>query len=350
VSVPTSDIDLFTDEVLLDPYPYYSELRELGAVVHLPRNDVYALTRYDVIRNALGDPETFSSRTIGFNPMVNEALQGTSLASDPPVHSRLRATLTQNLSPRALRGLKQQIDTKAAALVDELAAQGSFEAIDALARAFPLEVVADLIGFTGHVRDNMLRWGQAAMQVIGPMNQRTAENFPIAGELYAWCSEVTAEDLAPGSVGRGIFDAEARGDIPANTAGHIIHQYLGAGVDTTIAAIGNIVALFGTHPEQFDLVRKDPSLVPAAFAEVLRFWVPIHAWAATSPRTWRSTASRCRPAPRPRSSSAPATATRATTRTRTPSWSSATRSTTCPSATARTAAPARGWRGSRRTP
>lgn len=278
MSIPTSDLDLFSDEVLLDPYPYFAELRELGAVVHLPANDVYALTRYDVIRDALGDPATFSSRAIGFNPMVNEALQGTSLASDPPVHAQLRATLTENLSPRALRGLKTTIDAKAQALVGELVAQGSFEAIDALARAFPLEVVADLIGFTGHVRDNMLRWGQAAMQVIGPMNQRTVENFPIAGELYAWCAGVTAEDLAPGSVGRGIFDAEARGAIPPNTAGHIIHQYLGAGVDSTIAAIGNIVALFGRYPEQFDLVRKDPSLVPAAFAEVLRFWPPINTW------------------------------------------------------------------------
>lgn len=278
MSVPTSSIDLFADEVLLDPYPYVAELRELGAVVHLPANDVYALTRYDTIRDALGDPATFSSRSIGFNPMVNEALQGTSLASDPPVHAQLRATLTENLSPRALRGLKTQIDAKAGALVDDLVARGSFEAIDALARAFPLEVVADLIGFTGHVRDNMLRWGQAAMQVIGPMNQRTVENFPIAGELYGWCAGVTAEDLAPGSVGRGIFDAEARGDIPPNTAGHIIHQYLGAGVDSTVAAIGNIVALFGRYPEQFDLVRKDRSLVPAAFAEVLRFWPPINTW------------------------------------------------------------------------
>lgn len=278
MSIPTSDLDLFADEVLIDPYPRYAELRELGGVVHLPGNGVYALTRYDVIRNALGDPGTFSSRTIGFNPMVNEALQGTSLASDPPVHAQLRATLTENLSPRALRGLKTTIDAKAAALVDDLAARGSFEAIDALARVFPLEVVADLIGFTGHVRDNMLRWGQAAMQVLGPMNQRTAESFPIAGELYGWCSGVTAEDLAPGSVGRGIFDAEARGDIPPNTAGQIIHQYLGAGVDTTIASIGNIVALFGRHPDQFDLVREDTSLVPAAFAEVLRYWVPIHAW------------------------------------------------------------------------
>ncbi|WP_055596795.1 cytochrome P450 [Streptomyces hirsutus] len=275
---PASDVDLFADDVLVDPYPVYAELRELGPVVHLRKNDVYALTRYDVIRGALADWESFSSTSIAFNPMANEALTGTSLASDPPVHTQLRATLTENLSPRALRGLKGQIEAKADALVAELVEKGSFEAIDALARAFPLEVVADLIGFEGHVRDNMLRWGQAAMQVLGPMNQRTAENFPIAGELYAWCSQVKATDLAEGSVGRGIFDAEARGTIPPDTAGHIIHQYLGAGVDTTMAAIGNVVALFGSHPDQLDLIREDPSRVPAAFNEVLRFWAPIHAW------------------------------------------------------------------------
>ncbi|MEV0154687.1 cytochrome P450 [Micromonospora sp. NPDC050686] len=284
-AVPISDLDLFDDTVLVDPYPSYAALRDVGGVVHLPANDVYVLTRYDVIRNALGDWETFSSAgAIGFNPMVNEALTGTSLASDPPVHTQLRATLTANLSPRALRGLKDRIEAKADALVEELVNKGSFEAIDGLARALPLQVVADLIGFTGHARDNMLRWGQAAMQVIGPMNQRTAESFPIAGELYAWCSTVTAEDLTPGSVGRGIFEAEARGDIPPDTAGHIIHQYLGAGVDTTIASIGNIIALLAAHPEQLALVRENPSLVPAAFNEVLRYWAPIHAWGRRTTR------------------------------------------------------------------
>lgn len=274
----TADVDLFADDVLVDPYPIYTQLRDLGSVVHLPANDVYVLTRYDVIRDALADWETYSSSSIGFNPMVNEALAGTSLASDPPLHTQLRATLSANLSPRALRGVKDQIDAKADALVAQLVEKGSFEAIDDLARAFPLEVVADLIGFTGAVRDNMLRWGQAAMQVLGPMNQRTAENFPIAGELYQWCATVAADDLTPGSVGRGIFEAEARGDIPANTAGNIIHQYLGAGIDTTIAALGNVVALFAAHPEQLRLVREDPTLVAAAFNETLRYWAPVHAW------------------------------------------------------------------------
>src|SRR3954449_6768465 len=143
MSVPSSAIDLFSDEVLLDPYPTYAELRELNGVVHLPANDVYALTRYDVVRAALGDWETFSSaHGIGFNPMVNEALAGTSLASDPPEHTALRAALTENLSPRALRGLKGQIDARADSLVAELVEQGSFDAIDAIARQFPLQVVA----------------------------------------------------------------------------------------------------------------------------------------------------------------------------------------------------------------
>ena len=74
------------------------------------------------------------------------------------------------------------------------------------------------------------------MQVIGPMNPRTAESFPIAGELYGWCSAVTADDLAPGSVGRGIFDAEASRRHPRRHRGAHHPPVPRAGVDTTIAA------------------------------------------------------------------------------------------------------------------
>jgi cytochrome P450 len=274
----TSDIDLFADSVVIDPYPTYKALRDQAAVVHLPANHVYALTRYDTIRAALGDPATFSSvKAVGFNPGVNDALQGTTLASDPPEHTQLRATLVANLTPLKLRTIEAQVGGKAEALVAKLVSAGGFEAIEGLARALPLEIVTDLIGFKGRARDNMVRWGQAAQEVLGPMNQRTAENFPIAGELYGWCSQVTANDLAPGSIGRGIFEAQERGEIPAGSAGHIIHQYLAAGVDTTVAAIGNVVALFGRHPEQFERVRQDAALIPSAFNEVLRYFAPIHA-------------------------------------------------------------------------
>jgi len=102
---PVSDLDLFDDDVLIDPYPSYAALRELGPVVHLPANEVYALTRYRVIRTALIDWESFSSvGAIGFNPMVNEALSGTSLASDPPDHTRLRRLVASAHTNQPRRG------------------------------------------------------------------------------------------------------------------------------------------------------------------------------------------------------------------------------------------------------
>ena len=77
---------------------------------------------------------------------MNRALEGTSLTTDPPDHARLRAALTENLSPRALRSLKTEIDEKADRMVAGLVERGSFDGIDDLARAFPILIVADMIG------------------------------------------------------------------------------------------------------------------------------------------------------------------------------------------------------------
>jgi cytochrome P450 len=274
----TSAIDLFSDEVLIDPYPAFAELRETAAVVYLETNRAWALTRYDAIRDALGDPATFSSNKVAFNDDMNRALEGTSLTTDPPDHGRLRAALTENLSPRALRSLKSEIDEKADRMVAGLVERGSFDGIGDLARAFPILIVADLIGVQGEVRANILRWGEAAFNVLGPMNQRTIDNFPIAGELFQWATTVQAKDLSEGSMGRAIFAAAERGDIPMDSCGHIIHQYVAAGVDSTIATLGNTLAHLGAHPDQYELLSEDPSLIPSALNEVLRFEGPVHAF------------------------------------------------------------------------
>ncbi len=277
-SPATAELDLFSDEVLSDRDPYFAQLRAIASVVHLPVNKAWALTRYDVIRDALGAPEVFSSTKVAWNDDMNNALRGTSLATDPPDHAALRAALTENLSPRALRTMKAQIDAKADAVVAALVEKGSFDGIAELARAFPLEVVADMIGIQGTARDNVLRWGDAAFNVLGPMNPRTIENFPIAGELFGWATTVTAGDLTEGSMGRAIFAAAERGVIPQEACGHIIHQYVAAGMDTTIASIGNALNHLGRNPEQFAILRADPSLVPSTFNEVLRYESPVHAF------------------------------------------------------------------------
>lgn len=276
-TVPVEDVDLFSDEVLLEPYETYRRLRDEGAVVHLPAGDLYALTRYDEVRAALGDPATFTSTRVAFNPTMNEVLKGTSLASDPPEHTRLRAVLTENLSPRALRKVKDDIDAKADAMVRDLAQRGSFEGMGDLARALPLSIVADMIGVNAEIKAQMLDWGEAAFNLLGPLNQRAQASFGKAQELFQWSHNIQASELAEGSMGRAIFAAAERGEIPYESCGMIIHQYVAAGMDTTITSIGNAIALFGEHPDQFELLRSDPSLVPSAFAEVLRYQAPFPA-------------------------------------------------------------------------
>lgn len=269
------DVDLFADEVLIDPYDTYARLREQAAVVHLASRDLYAITRYDEVRDALGDPSTFSSTKVGFNPMINEVLKGTSLATDPPDHAALRSVLTENLSPRALRKEKEAIDEKADTMVRELVARGGFDGVKDLAEPLPLSIVADMIGVSPEIKAQLIGWGEAAMNLLGPMNERSEAYLPRAQELYGWSHNSTAADLRPGSMGHAIFSAAERGEIPFESCGMIIHQYIAAGMDTTIATIGNALALFGDHPDQYVLLRENHALVGSAMNEVLRYHAPL---------------------------------------------------------------------------
>lgn len=273
----TSTTDIWADEILRNPHETFTALREQAPVVYLETSDVWALTRYAEIREALGDWESFSSTRVAFNPQMNEVLTGTTLASDPPLHTQLRAALSENLTPRALRGLKVTIDEKADRIVAAAVDRGSFDGVKDLAQELPLQIVLDLIGVQGEVREKILGWGAAAFNLLGPMNERAQQSFPLAGELFEWTHGMQGDKLAEGSIGRAIFDAGARGDIPPELCGHIIHQYLAAGMDTTIGAIANAIRLFGENPAEFAKVKADPTLIPAAFNEVLRMEAAMHA-------------------------------------------------------------------------
>ncbi|WP_258198954.1 hypothetical protein [Streptomyces sp. A244] len=105
-TLPSSDLDLFATDTLLDPCPVYARLRDAGPVVRLSRYDAWALPRYEQVSAALRDHETFSSASgVGFMEGLNELMAGGALASDPPHHSTLRVILSRMLMPRSLRDL-----------------------------------------------------------------------------------------------------------------------------------------------------------------------------------------------------------------------------------------------------
>ncbi|HUI15844.1 MAG TPA: hypothetical protein VL048_20480 [Xanthobacteraceae bacterium] len=88
---PASDLELYTDAALTDPYPIYQELRDLAPAVFLNRYGLYVLPRYDGVRAALGNWQVFSSaHGVSMNDTMNEALRDGLLCSDPPRHNVLR--------------------------------------------------------------------------------------------------------------------------------------------------------------------------------------------------------------------------------------------------------------------
>jgi cytochrome P450 len=81
--------------------------------------------------------------------------------------------------------------------------------------------------------------------------------------------------LKPGSWAAGIHEAVARGEVPGQACPAMMVDYMGPSLDTTICAISNAVWLFANNPDQWELVREDPRLIPSAVNEVLRFDAPI---------------------------------------------------------------------------
>lgn len=268
--------DFFGEEVLSDRDRYYAAWRDSAAVVHLTRNDLWALTRYDAIRFALATPAIFSSTKAVFNDMMNDALRGSALASDPPEHAPLRAVLAKYLSPRVVRSRQSDMETYADELVSSAAAQGSFDAIR-LAQAYHQRIIGEMIGMRREIQARVVPWGDSALNVFGPFNQRTFKHLPVAGDLVRWAMQVTPDQLGEGSVGRAVFEAADRGEIPHEACTGLIQQLVAAGIDTAIASLGNLVAHLGDNPAQYAMLRAEPGLAGAAFTESLRLESPIHA-------------------------------------------------------------------------
>ncbi|MFC6674266.1 hypothetical protein [Marinobacterium aestuariivivens] len=176
-------------------------MRELGPVVWLPKNNVYALTRYAEVTEALRKPKLFiSSKGLSLNPKVNELLTGSTLNSDPPEHDKTRAVTGAPLLPGALSKIEGRIRAAANGLIEHLAERGEFDAISDLAQFLPVTIVAELVGLPDAGRENMLRWASATFNLFGSENARAKAAFKDLQELKAFLDEYgTPEMLKPGA-------------------------------------------------------------------------------------------------------------------------------------------------------
>lgn len=276
---PLLDFDLFNDQQLENPYAGYKKLRDSGPVVHLTNYDVTVLARYENIRYALDNWQTFSSADgVSLNDLLNKAWTGTVIATDPPYHSALRSVLNQRVAPRQIRKLTDQIQLRADKLVDQLIEQKSFDLMQDCAYKYVPPIILDLIGFPENGSEQLLSWAEQIFNVNGPEdNKKMQESVPGLIKMFEWLEkDCTKENVKPGSFAAAIHEAAERGDIKQESVVPLMAGYSIPGTDTTIGLIGNAVKLFADNPDQWDLVRENPEeMMRPAITEVLRMESPV---------------------------------------------------------------------------
>ncbi len=274
---PAYDIDLFSDAVIQDPFPHYAAIRKLGPVVWLPQNKVFALGRYKEVTEALRAPRTFvSSRGLSLQQKVNDILIGSTLNSDPPEHDLTRGVTSEPLFPGALTEHLPRIESAANKLIESLAARGEFDAITDLASHLPVTIVAELVGLPDEGRDRLLNWASATFNLFGPDNARSQDAFEDLKSLRDFLAVYGQPDkLKPGGWAKRIFEVGPQRGINLETCAQLMRDYINPSLDTTISATGQAIWFFAQHPDQWEKVRRDQSLIPNAIEEIIRLSTPI---------------------------------------------------------------------------
>ena len=278
--VPASDVDLFSGEHLEDPYPDYTLIRDAGPVVHLSRFGVAALARYQQVREAAENWQTFSSAEgISLNDGLNQAIIGHAVvATDPPYHDALRAVLNSRLAPRQIKKTSGDIVTRAEELADQLVQRGSFDALIDCAHEFVPQFVLDRFGFPEEGSEHLLEWADQIFNCFAPPdNKKAQESVPGLEGMFGWLSTTCTRDrVKPGGFADALYEAGERGDIKPESVVTMMSQYAIPGIDTTLGLIGSAFYLFATNPDQWDLVREDPEeRMRPALTEALRMETPV---------------------------------------------------------------------------
>jgi cytochrome P450/ferredoxin-NADP reductase len=281
MSTPVSDIDFYSDEVIRDPYPVYAELREMGPVVYLTKNDLYLVARYKEVSEVLQQPLRFvSSKGVSPIPKVNDILVGSTLNSDPPIHDKTRAITSEPLLPGSLTEVEPRIKAAADGLIETLCARGEFDAIADFATYLPITIVAELVGLPQAVGpEQMLKWASAAFNLFGTQNARTDQAFEDLSTLRDFLLEYgRPEKLAEGGWAKRIFEVGSERGFSYQTCAQLMRDYINPSLDTTISVTGQIIKFLADNPDQWDKIRADASLIPNAVEEAVRLATPIRAF------------------------------------------------------------------------
>ena len=293
-TMPPPLFDPFAPGFTDDPYPQYATMRERAPVYQHPLG-FWLLTAYDGVSWLLPAPglsvEDDNVAADSLLRQLREEVYGdgaprasalSMLDRDPPDHTRLRKLVSKAFTPRAIQALRPRITGLVDGMLDDMAAQGHVDLVDALAFPLPFRVIAEMLGTppADHERIRQLTGTVvrslepiADPEMIQAILDADEEMSAIAAEMIAWKRANPADDLLS-----ALIHAEDDGDVldDDELVAQTLLLYI-AGHETTVNLIaGGTLALL-RHPAQLALLRTDPALVGNAVEELLRYDSPVQA-------------------------------------------------------------------------
>lgn len=302
-SEKTLDDMLVSREFMEDPYPLLRQLRAEDPVHWSDSIGGWILTRYDDMVVTFKDTAHFSNegrlaKAVAYLPPETRSRfqifedhyrQRSLIHSDPPDHTRLRSLVTKAFNARVVEAMRPRMQEIVNEAFDAALQAGGMDVIKDLAIPLPVTVLAEILGVPKADVHLFKGWADGVLAFQGvnkpPVEvlQRSQDSIlGIRGYLGALLKEKKAhpgEDLLS-----ELAAAESEGERLSET--ELVNTcitLLVAGHETTTSLIGNGMWALLCHPDQWQLLKDDPSLLTPAIEEMLRYESPV----ARQPRLMR---------------------------------------------------------------
>ncbi|WP_106403643.1 cytochrome P450 [Actinocorallia populi] len=271
--------DPYDAELANDPYPIYRRLREEAPLYHNEKYDFYAVTRFDDCERGLPDWRTFPSSKGNILELIKSGLEippGTLIFEDPPVHDIHRRLLSRVFTPRRISMLEPQVRMFCTNALEAVADRDRFDLMAALGTEMPMRVIGMLLGIPEADQpairdrtDEILRTEDGGQMDFEGGAVLSNEAF---GEYIDWRMKNPSNDLMTDLLNAEFEDEQGRTrTLTRDEILTYVTVVAGAGNETTGRLIGWIGSLLAQYPDQRRELVDDPSLIPGAIEEILRF-------------------------------------------------------------------------------